>query len=38
MLVDLNDDTIIKGKVARKEQQGKDVKKVFNKVCDRSLL
>ena len=44
MLVDLNDDTIIKGMVARKEQQGKarwgrkDVKKVFNKVCDRSLL
>lgn len=44
MLVDLNDDTIIKGKVAWKEQQGKacwgrkDVKKVFNKVCDRSLL
>ena len=44
MLFDLNDVTIIKGKVARKEQQGKacwgrkDIKKVFNKVCDRSLL
>ena len=44
MLVDLNDDPIIKGMVAQKEQQGKacwgrkGVKKVFNKVCDRSLL
>ena len=36
MLVDLNDDTIIKGMLAQKEQLGnacwgrKDIKKVFN--------